>query len=214
MVPEPYPALCAEPKRGRVSRRVRSFPITPRVTLRPDERAQRWLLSVSASDRAGLLYGIARVLARHHINLQLAKITTLGERVLSVASLSKAYGLPGLRVGWLMTRDPALNELFLAAKEQMLIAILQKTLDLTAELTKAETGSLFLLDTDGVTEAMSPDEVLYTPERFFALLEEPASSAPELIERVKSSVFNFIDVAPRYDDVTMLAIQRTGGGAL
>ncbi len=70
-----------EPGRGRISRRVKSFPITPRVTLRPDERAQRWLLSVSTSDRSGLLYSIARVLARHSINLQLAKITTLGERV-------------------------------------------------------------------------------------------------------------------------------------
>lgn len=70
-----------EPSRGRLSRRVKSFPITPRVTLRPDERAQRWLLGVSTSDRSGLLYAIARVLARHHINLQLAKITTLGERV-------------------------------------------------------------------------------------------------------------------------------------
>ena len=70
-----------EPGRGRISRRVRSFPVTPRVTLRPDERAQRWLLNVSASDRSGLLYAISRVLARHDINLQLAKITTLGERV-------------------------------------------------------------------------------------------------------------------------------------
>ena len=70
-----------EPGRGRVSRRVRSFPVTPRVTLNPDERAQRWLLSVSASDRSGLLYAIARVLARHHINLHLAKVSTLGERV-------------------------------------------------------------------------------------------------------------------------------------
>jgi [protein-PII] uridylyltransferase len=70
-----------EPRRGRVSRRVKSFPITPRITLRPDERMQRWILSVSASDRSGLLYGIARVLARHRINLQLAKISTLGERV-------------------------------------------------------------------------------------------------------------------------------------
>lgn len=70
-----------EPSRGRISRRVRSFPVTPRVTLRPDERAQRWLLGVSASDRSGLLYAISRVLARHDINLQLAKITTLGERV-------------------------------------------------------------------------------------------------------------------------------------
>ncbi len=70
-----------EPGRGRISRRVKSFPILPRVTLRPDERAQRWLLGVSASDRSGLLFSIAVVLARHHINLQLAKITTLGERV-------------------------------------------------------------------------------------------------------------------------------------
>ncbi|WP_036236247.1 [protein-PII] uridylyltransferase, partial [Methylibium sp. T29-B] len=70
-----------EPSRGRLSRRVKSFPVTPRVLLKPDERAQRWLLSVSASDRSGLLYAIARVLARHQLNLQLAKVTTLGERV-------------------------------------------------------------------------------------------------------------------------------------
>jgi [protein-PII] uridylyltransferase len=69
------------PTRGRVSRRVKSFPITPRVMLRPDDKAQRWLLSVSASDRVGLLYAVARVLAKHHINLHLAKVTTLGERV-------------------------------------------------------------------------------------------------------------------------------------
>jgi len=70
-----------EPSRGRLSRRVKSFPVTPRVTLRPDERSQRWLLGISSSDRSGLLYAIARVLARHKINLQLAKIVTLGERV-------------------------------------------------------------------------------------------------------------------------------------
>ncbi|MBH1985910.1 MAG: [protein-PII] uridylyltransferase [Burkholderiales bacterium] len=70
-----------EPARGRQSRRVRSFPVPPRVSLRPDERAQRWLLSVSAADRSGLLYVIARTLARHHVNVQLAKVSTLGERV-------------------------------------------------------------------------------------------------------------------------------------
>ncbi|HEX9720561.1 MAG TPA: [protein-PII] uridylyltransferase, partial [Ramlibacter sp.] len=73
----PLPA----PSRGRVSRRVKSFPIAPRVHLAPDEKAQRWLLSISASDRVGLLYSVARVLARHKINLQLAKVSTLGERV-------------------------------------------------------------------------------------------------------------------------------------
>ena len=75
------PGELPPPSMGRISRRVKSFPITPRVDLRPDEKAQRWLLSVSASDRAGLLYLIARILAKHGINLQLAKVTTLGERV-------------------------------------------------------------------------------------------------------------------------------------
>ena len=70
-----------EPAHRRVSRRVRSFPMAPRVTLRPDEKAQRWLLAISASDRAGLLYLVARVLAQHHLNVQLAKVSTLGERV-------------------------------------------------------------------------------------------------------------------------------------
>jgi [protein-PII] uridylyltransferase len=69
------------PAKSRVSRRVKSFPIAPRVSLAPDEKAQRWLLSVSCSDRSGLLYQIARVLAKHRINLQLAKVMTLGERV-------------------------------------------------------------------------------------------------------------------------------------
>ena len=69
------------PSRGRLSRRVKSFPITPRVSLSPDDKAQKWLLSVSASDRIGLLYSIALVLARHGIHLHLAKISTLGERV-------------------------------------------------------------------------------------------------------------------------------------
>ncbi len=70
-----------EPTRKRVSRRVKSFPVAPRVTLRPDEKAQRWLLAISASDRAGLLYLVARILAQHYLSVQLAKVSTLGERV-------------------------------------------------------------------------------------------------------------------------------------
>jgi [protein-PII] uridylyltransferase len=75
------PGELPAPSRGRVSRRVKSFPIKTRVTLMPDEKAQHWVLNISASDRVGLLYSVARVLARHHLNLQLAKVTTLGERV-------------------------------------------------------------------------------------------------------------------------------------
>ncbi len=46
---------------------------------------------------------------------------SLGEHVISVASLSKAYGVPGIRIGWIITRDTGLQERFLAAKEQISI---------------------------------------------------------------------------------------------
>ncbi|AJW45209.1 [protein-PII] uridylyltransferase [Ralstonia mannitolilytica] len=74
-------AALPEPPRGRISRQSRSFPIKPRVDLRPDERGQYYLLSISATDRTGLLYAIARVLARHRVSVQSARINTLGERV-------------------------------------------------------------------------------------------------------------------------------------
>jgi [protein-PII] uridylyltransferase len=74
---DPLPA----PVKRRLSRRVRSFPMVPRVSLNPDEKAQSWLLDISASDRAGLLYSVARILAAHGLSVQLAKVSTLGERV-------------------------------------------------------------------------------------------------------------------------------------
>jgi [protein-PII] uridylyltransferase len=74
-------AALPAPAKGRLSRLSRTFPITPTVDLRPDERGQYYLLSVSASDRNGLLYSIANVLAKYKVNLHTAKIMTLGERV-------------------------------------------------------------------------------------------------------------------------------------
>jgi len=41
--------------------------------------------------------------------------------VISVASLSKAYGVPGIRTGWVICRDSGLMEQLLAAKEQVFI---------------------------------------------------------------------------------------------
>ncbi|MFN5305532.1 MAG: pyridoxal phosphate-dependent aminotransferase [Bacteroidota bacterium] len=41
--------------------------------------------------------------------------------VISVSSLSKAFGLPGLRIGWAVTSDKNLYHTLLAAKEQVLL---------------------------------------------------------------------------------------------
>jgi [protein-PII] uridylyltransferase len=66
---------------GRLSRQVKHFPVTPEVDVRADERGNQYLLSLTAADRPGLLYGVARVLGQHGITLHTAKISTLGERV-------------------------------------------------------------------------------------------------------------------------------------
>jgi aspartate/methionine/tyrosine aminotransferase len=45
----------------------------------------------------------------------------LSTRAISVSSLSKAFGLPGIRMGWIVCRNRELQDLFLAAKEQIFI---------------------------------------------------------------------------------------------
>ncbi len=46
---------------------------------------------------------------------------SLSPRCISVASMSKSYGLPGIRIGWIITQNKELQETFLAAKEQIFI---------------------------------------------------------------------------------------------
>lgn len=46
---------------------------------------------------------------------------SLNPQIISVSSFSKAYGLPGIRLGWLASQDKDLMERFLAAKELIFI---------------------------------------------------------------------------------------------
>lgn len=71
-----------------------------------------------------------------------------------------------------------------------------------------EPGDILIGYTDGVTEALSPHEELFTRERFRALIERQALSATELIERIKIDLFQHIDHAPQFDDITMIAVHR------
>jgi [protein-PII] uridylyltransferase len=65
---------------GRMSRQSRHFPVRPSVDLKPDEKGNQYLLTVSATDRTGLLYSIAKLLAQYKVSIQTAKVMTLGER--------------------------------------------------------------------------------------------------------------------------------------
>jgi len=70
------------------SRQSRQFPVTPSVALQPDSNGPRWQLSLTATDRPGLLHAIAQALRAHGVNLHTAKIMTLGARVEDVFTVT------------------------------------------------------------------------------------------------------------------------------
>jgi sigma-B regulation protein RsbU (phosphoserine phosphatase) len=71
-----------------------------------------------------------------------------------------------------------------------------------------EPGDTLLGYTDGVSEARSPGDELFTKKRLESLLDQPACSASDLLERIKTSLFVHIDNAQQFDDITMIAVYR------
>ena len=81
------------------------FPIEPRVTISPNSRPGRWLVSVSCADRPGLLSAISRLLLKHELNLVDARVTTLGARAEDV------FVVNGAAVETEASRDQLIEEL-------------------------------------------------------------------------------------------------------
>ena len=73
---------------------------------------------------------------------------------------------------------------------------------------RMEPGEMLIGYTDGVTEARSPADEVFTRNRLRSLIEQPFTTAAGMLERVKANLFTFIDIAPMSDDVTMLAVER------
>ncbi len=71
-----------------------------------------------------------------------------------------------------------------------------------------EPGEILIGYTDGVTEAKSPEGKLFTDKRLKEMVEKPANSASELIERIKNKLFDYMEDAAQFDDITMLAVRR------
>lgn len=70
-----------------------------------------------------------------------------------------------------------------------------------------EPGDILIGYTDGVTEARSPNHEFFSDQRLLSLLEQPTSSASDLLERIKTDVFSHIASAQQLDDITLLALQ-------
>jgi sigma-B regulation protein RsbU (phosphoserine phosphatase) len=83
--------------------------------------------------------------------------------------------------------------------------------DFEIEFTRFDPGDILFCYTDGVTEARAVDKSFYTEKRLLSVLSDPAPSATALVERVHDALNQFIAGAPRFDDITMIAVQRKAG---
>ncbi|CAG8920971.1 unnamed protein product [Penicillium salamii] len=77
---------------------------------------------VALTKEKGVLLLVDETYADISYDGRLPIAASLGDHVISVSSLSKSYGIPGIRLGWLINRNPSLQETFLAAKEQISIS--------------------------------------------------------------------------------------------
>src|SRR5262245_14234833 len=69
-------------------------------------------------------------------------------------------------------------------------------------------GDLYVLFTDGISEAMNADEDCFGEARLASLLEEHADlPAEELRERILRDVEAFAGGAPQHDDMTMILLK-------
>ncbi len=68
-------------------------------------------------------------------------------------------------------------------------------------------GDTLLVYTDGVTDALSPEDEHFEEGRLLALLEQPASSAQALLDQVWNQIEAYMGGASQFDDITMLALR-------
>lgn len=72
-------------------------------------------------------------------------------------------------------------------------------------------GDTMVLYTDGVTEAMNPQEALFENERAIDVLNKAGSKdMTTLVKRLQDAVIEFCGDAPQSDDITMLALRFQG----
>jgi [protein-PII] uridylyltransferase len=74
-------AAAPSPASARQARQAKHFPLTPEINIRPARRPPLFEMTLTCSDRPGLLSSIAKVLHEREISIHDARITTLGSRV-------------------------------------------------------------------------------------------------------------------------------------
>ncbi|WP_282607051.1 pyridoxal phosphate-dependent aminotransferase [Pelagibius sp. Alg239-R121] len=100
-----------------------------------------------------------------------ASVANLSKRIVTMSSISKAYGAPGLRIGWLTSGDEALYERLRIAKTSTVIS---------ASVVDETLAVMLFKKLDGIMEQRNA-----TLAKAFDLLEDWVSTHKDLIEWVR-----------------------------
>lgn len=69
-------------------------------------------------------------------------------------------------------------------------------------------GDILVGYTDGVTEAHSPGGAMFGKKRLLDLVAGRTSSAAEMVEHIRTHLFDHVADAAPFDDISMIAVQR------
>jgi serine phosphatase RsbU (regulator of sigma subunit) len=73
---------------------------------------------------------------------------------------------------------------------------------------RLDPGDILVGYTDGLTEARSPQDELFTRGRLNTFFDLPEATCSHMLKQIQSKLLAFIGTAPQNDDVTMLVVQR------
>lgn len=91
------------------------------------------------------------------------------------------------------------------------VAGIMDGMEYTTKTMDMKPGDIIFIYTDGVTEAMNPDQKLYSEERLMNLItKSELRTSPELVKEIDDSIKVFTKGAEQSDDITMLAMQFCG----
>ena len=128
------------------------------------------------------------------------------------------YGIYNIRTGEVVYSNAGHNPPYLVKADGSVKALpLSKDIvagaiddfQYTEETLQLEKGDTLLLYTDGVTEAINPEEKEYGEDRLSMLLYQSSSlNCQEIVDKVKADVKAFVGEAEQSDDITLLALKR------
>ena len=136
------------------------------------------------------------------------KFVTLFYALLDTSAHALSYCNAGQDNPYLLSREGEPKRLKVGGIPLSMI----ETFPYQEETISIEPGNLLFICSDGVAEAMDVNQVQFGEERLSRLLDQLRSASPStVIDQIISAVRAHAGTAPQADDITIVAVKRTGG---